>query len=118
VQYATNAEIKAIQADMADPHRISSVSPSAPPSAVGLSAEATAAENLGVITPFTDPEGIAATAVPISVLAKKLHLPKAVIDALSVNWLGPVTRGLASKSAVRRSVTAQLANAGLYTDAA
>jgi len=119
VQYATNAEIKAIQADMADPHRIPAISPSAPPSAVGLSAEATAAENLpGTITPFTDPEGIAATAIPISVLAKKLHLPEAVVEALSVNWLGPVTRGLASKSAVRRSVTAQLANAGLYTDAA
>lgn len=119
IQYATRKEIEKITADMVDAHRKLAVSPTTPPSAVGLSAQVVPTEEaIAAANPFIDPEGIAQSALPVSVWAKKLHLPKSVVTALSGDWFSPVTRGLASKSAVRRSVTAQLSTGALYTEAA
>lgn len=119
-QYLLPGEADRIVKDMVDDARSPAIQNLTHPSPVGLSAQATPADEIGIIpasSQFADP-GRIATSFGIADLAKKLRLPKKVVKALSMDWFGPITRGFGSSSEVVRGVTNQISNAALYTDAA
>lgn len=118
IQYATKKEVQSLTDNMAKAATADTILPAAGGAPMGLSAEAASKEAIASYVRMGDPGHIASTAIPISDFAKKLHLPESVAKALSLDWLGPVSRGLASKNAVRRTITNQLSNASVYTQAA
>lgn len=122
VSYATNKEFAKMAEDMAHPENTLTIQPITHPEPVGLSAQATPKDLVGATGGMIDPEGIApGIGLPSALKAlnvDKLPVLRSIAKATSMEWMGPITRGIASKSAIRRAVTAQFGSAGLYTDAA
>lgn len=118
IHYSTKAEIDKAVAGIAATPNTATISPLTPRSAVGLSAQATPAHLLEEgATSFRDP-GAFSSGVGLPSIIEKFNLQdtfgfKQVHDFFSLDWMGPVTRGLASKSAVRRGVISQFSGAGM-----
>lgn len=114
----TNSEAEALAAGMASGVPSTTISNFTTPSGVpqSLSAGAVPPEEIFKAVVGNDPGGYLASA-GLSHLADKAGAKK-VANALSLNWLGPIARGITSEDPTRRWVTAQFGDAGLYTLAA